>query len=309
MDEGDKSRLLSRSRDTRVVASVDVGKTNMAVCVARIRACADGSRYIVRETRKEPPRVVLGDHYPSVSEIRSAFPAMDIEWEGLHYVTRIVRWGVYSLKSSDEQAEIEERTGLRARSPGKNEREPPDDTLETLVPLLMKRAKHWIDAWVDLGVTDICIEQQVAMGGGRAPGMAGCFAGSMAANVTAKVLSHVLQCMCLDREHRGCARWNIHFTSPRLTNMLVDHIRGEKRQGKGVKKADKKKMAVQAVQILIDRHNPPLAGIFARATRSKRDDLSDSFLQAVRFVRDADGTILKRQVRQRSGKRQRNACA
>lgn len=284
------------STPTRVVASVDIGKTNMSICVARIRACLPTSSYRVRESAIVPARTVLGDNYPEHEEIRTQFPPMDVEWEGIHYMVRVVRWGVYSLKSTDAQAEMEERTGLRAADPAEPDA---DDTIEALVPMLMKRAERWLRIWKELGVTDICIEQQVAMGGGGPPGAH--FPGSMAANVSAKVLSHVLQCLCAQKPH-----WNVHFISPRLTNTLVDHIRGEKRQAKGVKKSEKKKMAVEAVSILIERHSPPLSGIFARATRSKKDDLSDCMLQAIRFVRDADGVHLRRQSKPKDRKRSRD---
>lgn len=277
---------------TRVVASVDVGKVNMAVCVARIRACMPDSTYMKNEMALCTGPPVLGDWYPDERDIRKRYPPMDIEWEGVHYAVRIVRWGVYSLRSDESEAAMEERTGRRAKHTPKAQGEGKDDeTIESLVPLLVRRASAWLDAWYELGVTDICIEQQVALGGAGPPGVA--MYGSVAGNIIAKVLSHVLQTMCIMRS----TSWNVHFMSPRLTNVLADHIRGEKRPAKGVKKQDKKKFAVEAVSILMERHHPPLSGIFARATKSKRDDLSDSFLQALRFVRDKDGVVIAKSLR------------
>lgn len=305
---------------TRVVASVDVGKVNMAVCVARIRACRPESTYLADETSIEPPGPVLGDMFPSQRAIHRTYPAMDIEWEDVHYAARIVRWGVYSLRSNEQEAASEERTGRRYKpcakqssqrcagagaGAGVGELAPQAgqavETLEMLIPALVVRAQEWLRIWSHLGVTDVCIEQQVAMGGG-APGCA--MYGSMAGNVAAKVLSHVLQSMCVVHAERMKRPWAIHFMSPRLTNAIADHLRGDRRAAKGVSKHDKKKFAVQAVQRVVEKHNPPLSGVFMRATKSKRDDLSDCFLQAVRFVRDRDGVQLRKALKKASGRAQ-----
>ena len=329
-----------RKAGNRVVASVDVGKVNMSVCVGEVRAClqadatpagAVGQKVLARcephalqdvdrlvlnvgrsredphdpwgciclqaarEASRGPP--VLGESLPSPAQIRTAHPPLAVEWEGVWYVLRILRWGVYSLRSDARQARVEELTGQRC---GTTEADADAETIKSLVPQLVDRASHWLDVWEEIGVTDVCIEEQVGMGGNASaahvatPGAAA----SMAGNLTAKVLSHVLQALIVTRCRSGAAAWRdvaVHFVSPRKTNILADHLRGDKRAAKGVKTSQKKKYAVDAVRALMSAHEPPLAGVFARA--KKKDDLADSLLQLIRFVRDEDGVPLKRAAR------------
>ena len=322
---------------SRTIASVDVGKVNMGICVVEVSACLDTDADLYRfATGRGKNRVehrlassdfagntiaqlreqdqssssvshLVGAALPTVDVLRAEAPFY-FEWEDVWYAVRILRWGVYSLRATEEEAAREDAEGVRAKQPLRKDKKNTvhesemenenGDTLESLVPKLLRRASNWLRAWHDMGVTDVCIEQQVAMGGNQAAGAAA----GMAGNVAAKVLSHVLQALAVQyaRQHATEHAWaedRVIFMSPRLTNLLADHLRGEKRPSKGVPTRHKKKFAVAAVEALLAAHHPTLECVFARARANKRDDLADSLLQALRFARDSDGLPMKKRAK------------
>lgn len=321
--------------DTLRIVSIDVGTVNMAICVLKVTPCIAntwvnkpnvdtaenvskndalkanndcssspyGSCLVtkIQALRKKNGIVpVLGTSVPHYQELEKNHLPFLVDWEGVTYVVHILRWGVYDLHADQIEAKLEEDTGRRCKSAARAEKQ----TIKAIVPNLVKRCIEWIQVWRDMNIQHICIEEQVTVTPFRsAVGGVG--------NVTAKVVSHIIQALCVQEalQTPSCS-WtaeDIQFCSPRLTNKLVDDVLQDTRPPTGVTKAQKKKRAVQAVQHIMDTHCPPLAGIFLNSTCKKRDDLADSFLQGVRFARDHTGQALQKRYESHLKRKARSA--
>ena len=177
--------------------------------------------------------------------------------------------------------------GLDMSRPKKGEKKKPQPKIETKVEYAMKQLPSLLDTMETHGASYVVIETQLTNGAFGNKQMS-------SGNITMKVLSHVIQSLIIERQVRKNSPWqtNTVFVSGASTIPLCEDIQHQTStlwphevEMKGIPrtKPEKKKLAIKTMHAILDACEPAEKVWFTQ--HKKKDDLSDSFLQAMAYAR------------------------
>lgn len=178
--------------------------------------------------------------------------------------------------------------GLDMSKPKKGEKKKkPQPKIETKVDYAMKKLPDLMDTMEKHRAECVVIETQLTNGAFGNKQMS-------SGNITMKVLSHVIQSLIIQRRVRSSDPWNteIAFVGGASTIPLCEDIQHQphtlwphevEMRGIPRTKPEKKKLAIKTVQAIMNACNPDEKTWFTR--HKKKDDLSDSLLQAMAYAR------------------------
>jgi len=258
-----------------VLGSIDLGTRNLGVGVFRF----DMERL---------------DGYDGPSFIKASESEFQLFVDYVRYTIQILFW---------DRIDIFE--GLGMSRPKKGEKKKPQPKIETKVEYAMKKLPTLLDTMEKHKATHVVIETQLTNGAFGNKQMS-------SGNITMKVLSHVIQSLIIQRQVRDDDPWQtkIAFVGGASTIPLCEDIQHQEStlwphevEMRGIPrtKPEKKKLAIKTMQAILDACEPEEKIWFTK--HKKKDDLSDSFLQAMAYARK---NLLPKKSRKRKRKEVKN---
>ena len=240
-----------------IVGSIDLGTRNLGVGVFQFDM-----------ERKED--------YSGPSFVKASGSTFHLAIRDIHFGVQILFWDCIDIFE-----------GLEMSKPKRGEKKKPQPKIEIKVEYAMQKLPFLLDTMEKHNVSVVVIETQLTNGAfGNKQLSSG--------NITMKVLSHVIQSLIIERQTRKERPWltQIAFVGGASTIPLCEDIQHQpftlwpheiEMRGIPRTKPEKKKLAIKTMHAILDACDPPEKIWFTN--HKKKDDLSDSFLQAMAYAR------------------------